>query len=337
MATDVSQAPTGPLPDGMSYDDRGLVARGVVARQMLRHRVEPRQGRTVHTCSFDYMAGNTMLAMHLAEIQLGGTKCDHRHLDETMGYIVSGAGYSVFRQDDDEDLIRVDWEAGDVLVVPTNTYHKHHNPSDQHKARQLSFRNTPLMRHLLHGGKGVYDIQDPLYHQNARFYTRFADQPDYFDVHEEIRPGLIRTNFIKNVVAEPLPDPDPDLGRGVAMQRYLMGGQRTLDVALIGIAPHGFVRGHNPLCEEAYLVLRGSGRTDLWNAAGVTRAVEWREGDVISPPLGVARQHVVDGDGEVRLLRVRNTALERAMGIEDNPKLDTVMPDRFPSMIEVVT
>ena len=321
------------LPTGLTYDDRGLVARGVVARQIATHRVEPRQYRTVHTCSFDYLGGNSMTSMHLAEIQPGGSKCDHRHLDETMAFIASGAGYSHYRQDDAKESIRTEWKVGDVIVVPTNAYHKHLNASPIDTARQLSFRNTPLMRTTLHGDKNTYLLTDTLYNLNARFVNRFNDEPDYFETREVVRPGLVRTNLIRQVVEEPLSGPDASLGDGVAMQRYLMGGQRTLDVALIAVKAGGVIRTHRPLAEEAFIVLAGSGRTELWDDHN-NISFEWTAGDLVSPPLGVFRRHFA-AEEETRLLRVRNVGIERALGYEEFGDLELAVPDRFPSLIEV--
>lgn len=329
------QSATTPMPLGLTYDDRGLVARGVVARQIATHRVEPRQGRTVHTCSFDYLGGNTMMSMHLAEIQPGGSKCDHRHLDETMGFIATGTGYSLYRQDDSKENVRIDWKMGDVIVTPTNAYHKHCNASEIQTARQLSFRNSPFMRTTLHGDKDTYALTDTLYNLDGRFTNRFNDEPDYFSLREEIRPGLIKTHFIRQIVDEPVPAVNPDYGEGVAMQRYDMGGQRTLDVALIAIESSGAIRPHRPINEESFIVLVGEGRTELWDDRDHSVTIEWMTGDLVTSPLGVYRRHLAGSGSEVRLLRVRNVAIERALGYEDFGSLELTIPERFPSLIEV--
>src|SRR5215218_9750600 len=104
--------------------ESGLVAEGMVARQVATHRVEPLPGRDLRTCRMDRLGGHTMTAMHLAEVRPGGHKCNHRHLDETMAYIVAGYGYTELRQSDYAAPVRAEWQAGDVVVVPTNAWHR---------------------------------------------------------------------------------------------------------------------------------------------------------------------------------------------------------------------
>lgn len=317
------------FPEEMAYTGTGLVSWGLVARQIPTHRVEPLPGRPMSTCRLDRMGGNTMFAMHLAQIPPGGYKCNHRHLDETLAYMVAGRGRTELRQSDYKGLTITEWEAGDVVVIPTNTWHRHVNADPDQPARQLSFRNTPLMNRILHGGGGTYTVKDRVYNRGGRFEERFDDEEDYFSVREELGPRRVRTNFVRQIASEPLGDDDPELGEGVAVRYFAMGGQLTLNVALVGISDGGFLRPHTPLAEESLLILRGSGHTDLWSPDGEQHTVGWQAGDVVCPPLGVRRRHVADG-GDVRVLKVRNVAIERALGIEvSEPALEAAVPDRF--------
>lgn len=312
------------VPEGLRLTATGLEADGVVARQLATHRVEIRPGRRMSNCRFDAMAGNTMTALHLSHVPPLDFKCDHRHMDETMGLVVVGRGRTELRQHDDAGITQAEWEAGDVLVTPTNAWHRHVNTHAEEPFRQLSFRNKPLMDTLVRGD----DTPEDLY--GAHFNRRFADEPEWFSVWEGTADGAIRTNFIRQVADQPLPAADPTLGRDVRVQRYLMGGQRTLDVAVVGMGPGGAMRPHCPLAEEALYVLRGSGQTDLWKAGGPARTVTWKQGDLVVPPLAVWRQHRASGQGAL-LLKVRNVAFERALGVEG---LDTGVPDRFPDLLE---
>lgn len=318
------------LPHGMEFHDRlGLIVHTMVARQLPTHTVLKRPTRHFPTCTFDQMSGNTMLAMHLANIEVDVVKCDHRHLDETGALILAGRGFSEFRQADDAEPLRVEWEAGDYVVIPSNAWHRHVNVTDT-DARQISFRNVRLMNSILHGGEAVYDAREGVYHSGARFLDRFADEPDYFTTRAQIAPGRVRTNFIKQAVAEPLPDDDPEYGHGVAIQSYWAGGQRTLDVAVAGIRAGGRMRPHRPLAEEAFYVLAGRGATDVWSEGGHARTIRWEAGDLVSPPLGAWRQHLAGDD--TRLFMVRNVVIERALGLSDHTsawQLDHALPDRL--------
>jgi quercetin dioxygenase-like cupin family protein len=331
---DGASVDTKDLPQGLEYGSQGLVARGILARDVHHHLILPRPNRPFPTCIFDELADNTMLGMHLAEMDPGSIKCDHRHLDETMVYILEGHGVCQYRQDDNAPVQEVDWGPGDLLVIPTNAYHRHvtHGPG---RARQLTFRNVKVMNSLLHGSRSMYDKVNGVYDQDgARFRNRYDDEPDYFERREVVRPGVVRTNLIRSLPNEALPAADPAHGTGVALQSYEMAAQRILDVALIGLAPGGHVRPHRPWSEEALLVLAGRGHSELWSDDGRHISVSWAMGDLLCPPLGTWRRHEAAPDTEVRLLRVRNLAVHRALGIEV-PPVDTtsIRIDRFPTLV----
>ncbi|TDC52793.1 cupin domain-containing protein [Jiangella ureilytica] len=323
------------LPAGLVYDRRrGLFLEAMVARQILTHPVAPRPGRRLSTCSLDRMSGNCTLGAQLTSMHPRSSKCAHRHLDETVTYVASGRGWSEYRQDDAKPKTRFEWEAGDVYIIPCNAWHEHFTLDDP-DTRKVGWRNSMLMDRLLLDGKNPYHDDDALYNQASRFPDRFDDQPDYFTVREQLSPRRVRTNLIKNVVAEPLPEPNPAYGTGASIMFYEMGGHRTLEVSLVGIQPGGYIRPHQALAEQSMVVLAGRGRTDLWGEDGRFVTVDWQAGDLIAPPFNLRHRHVNTGDTEVRLLRVRNTFLERALGLERAENLDTRLPDRFPARVEV--
>ncbi len=324
------------LPAGMEFGEvMGLYITAPVARGLAHHTTLPRPTRHFATATFDTMAGNTMLAMHLANMEVGVVKCDHRHLDETATFILAGRGYSEYRQAEEGPVLRVDWEAGDLLVIPSNAWHRHVNTQDT-DARQISFRTTRLMTSILHGGAGQYAKSEAVYHQGARFTDRFDDEPDYFTVREDLGPGRVRTNFVKQVAAQPLPAEDPEYGDGVAILALAMGGQRITDLAAVGIRAGGATRPHRPWAEEGVLVLAGTGRTEVWSESGARRTWRWGPGDLVSAPLGAWRRHTADGEQDVRLLIGRSTLIERALGLVDQSgpwRLDTPLPDRFSALV----
>lgn len=315
-------------PEGLYYDPaRGLVARGMLARQVPTHVLAPRPGRTFNTCKLDHLGGNTTLGIHLSEMAPGESKCRHRQLDETVTLVLSGQGRSEYRQRDGGDSVQVQWEAGDVYSIPCNAWHAHSNASDTEPTRKVAFKSGNLVNRILYGDNALYD-------QGPRFHDRFDDEPDYFSVQEQVAPDRIRTNFIKQVADQPVPAPDEALGHGVAVQHYDMTGQRVLAVSLTSIAAGGFVWPHRPLAEEAFVVLRGQGRTDIWREDGTARTIAWGAGDVVAPPFDVWRRHANTGTDEVRYLRVRNVFIERALGVDEPGYLRTSLPDRFPELME---
>jgi len=321
------------------FDERRqfLMVEGVVARGIPTFPLLPRPkranraadgstGAAPRAAAFDSLGGNTTLGVHLSEVPPGGEKQGHRHLDEATFYIVSGRGWSELRQGDDVPDQRVDWQTGDVVTIPSNAWHKHYNASPDEPALQIAFKNTRWLRKLFHSREFVYANE-------FRFPDRYDDEPDYWTRREEGNYGKVKTNFIHDVVREPV-TPDPGAGAGVGITRYSMGGHRTIDHALVEIAPGGSVRPHTPLAEEAMLILQGAGRTTLSTTDGRTTAFDWQAGDLVAPPFGVTRAHANTGEEPLRYWWVKNNFIERALGIKGNLSLDGSLPVRWPQAIE---
>lgn len=309
----------------------GVIARGIatfplVERPKRRARTEAGDGAAPRAAAFDSLGGNTTLGIHLSEVPPGGEKQGHRHLDEATFYIVSGRGWSELRQSDEGPDQRVDWQAGDVVTIPSNAWHKHYNGDPERPALQLAFKNTRLLRKLFHSREFVYQ-------NDFRFHDRYDDEPDYWSRREPGNYGKVKVNLITNIVSETV-EPDPDAGGGVAIRRFSMGGHRMIDHALVEIAVGGNVREHRPLAEEAMLILAGSGVTSLRAADGRTVDVDWTAGDLLSPPFGVRRAHRQVGEVPARYLRIQNNFIERALGIKGNLSLDGELPERWPTVIE---
>ncbi|TDC52782.1 cupin domain-containing protein [Jiangella ureilytica] len=315
-------------PEGLFYDPaRGLIATGMVARHVLTHQLAPRPGRTFPTCKLDYLGGNSTLGIHLSEMRPLESKCRHRQLDETITLILSGRGQSEYRQADDAETLKVDWQAGDLYSIPCNAWHLHSNVSDSEPTRKIAFKTGNFIGKVLYGKNSLYD-------QDIRFPDRFDDEPDYYTRAEELAPNRLRANIVRSLADQPAGPVDAEYGEGVSVRHYDMTGQRVLDVSVLTIAPGGFVWPHRSLAEEAFFVLSGAGRTDIWREGGVARSIAWRAGDVVAPPFDVWRSHSNTGTEDLRLLRARNVFLERALGVEGPARLGTVLPDRFPTLLE---
>jgi quercetin dioxygenase-like cupin family protein len=320
---------TAPASDrGVHYnaERQFLIVEGVVARDVPTFPLAARPKRKSRAVAFDSLAGNTTLGIHVSEVPPGGQKDGHRHLDEATFYILAGRGWSELRQADDKPDQRVDWEAGDVVTIPANAWHKHYNADLDRPALQMAFKNTRLLRKLFHS-------RDFVYANDFRFHDRYDDEPDYWTGRTEGNYGKVKVNIIKRVVEEDL-DPDPDAGEGVSIKRYAMGGHRMISHALLEIGVGGSIREHRHLAEEAFYVLTGRGRTHLRADDGRTASVEWQAGDLVAPPFGIWRSHEAIGDEPVRFFRVKNDFIERALGIKGNVSLDGEFPDRWPAVLE---
>jgi quercetin dioxygenase-like cupin family protein len=296
------------VPGTMRYDaDRQwLLVGGLVARQLADHVLAPRPKRDSRAAAFDELAGNTTLGVHLSEIAPGGRKRGHRHLDEAVIYVVSGMGWSELRQDDARPLQRIDWRAGSLLSIPVNAWHQHFNADPGSPCRQLAFKNTRLLRRL-------FGSREFVYANDFRFGDRYADEENYWTRREEDEGGQVRTNVILDCLDEVL-RPAPEAGTGVTLQRYAMGGHLMLEVSLVEIDPAGRVAAHQHAAEESIHILSGSGRTRIWHGSGEPEEIEWRAGDLLSPPFNTPREHLADGSMPARSLSVRNVFLDLALG-----------------------
>jgi quercetin dioxygenase-like cupin family protein len=316
---------------GTRYDARRqwLLPQGVVARDLARHPLFPRpkknaSGRS-YAVSFDELAGNTLLGMHVSRLQPGAHNRGHRHVDEALILIVAGEGWSELRQSDDAEMQRIEWQAGDLLAIPANAWHQHFNASAEHESRQLAFKDTRFLRNVFGSRRFVYD-------NDFRFEERYADEADYW-TSRTVEDGVVITNAIHGLADEPL-DPASWLGDGVRAARYRLGGHRNLEAAVTEIAPGGSITSHrHRLSEEATFVLAGSGVTELRPSGGPPVTFTWGPGDLFCPPLGVEHGHRSTGEGPARLLTVRNAALEHALKAIDDG-LDVAVPDRMPSIVE---
>lgn len=117
-------------------------------------------------------------------LQLGSRSGKHRHLAEECLYVLEGRGYDL-HQDCDVEITddyhwvpqdkvkRFEWEAGDVIYIPSNTIHQHFNADSGRPARLISTINRIFKQ------CGLNDLE------------QLEDSPDY-DPHVEITPDFVR-------------------------------------------------------------------------------------------------------------------------------------------------
>ena len=311
------------LPPGLYFDDRrGVVVEGIVARQLAAHPLGRRPNRTGYSVALNDLASNTAMTIYLVQLEPGDTKCDHRHLDETLTYVVSGEGYSELRQDDTRDITRFSWRAGDLYATPMNAWHRHVN-SGSAPARLLSFKNAPVVQRLLGGAPA--DVA------GVRLRDRFDDEPESFAAVRRRDDGTFVAGHVGQVGAEPPDEDDPQLGNGVAVQTFVLGGHRMLTCEVVRIRRGGMEAPTRPVAEEAMVCLQGEICTEIWSDEEPARSLTWCAGDLVSPPLGVWRRHANVGTGDAVVLRVRNVAIPLALGLGERDGL----PQRFPATLDV--
>jgi mannose-6-phosphate isomerase-like protein (cupin superfamily) len=95
------------------------------------------------------MAGNN-LKSHISEFPVGTYKKAHRHGPGAHLVLLSGdAGYSLlWTKEDRSDMVKVDWQVGSLVIIPSDgTFHQHFN-SGTKRARYMALRS---------GDQGFYD------------------------------------------------------------------------------------------------------------------------------------------------------------------------------------
>lgn len=74
----------------------------------------------------------------MQEIAPGGRSQKHGHQNPALMYVLNGEGYDI------HDGVRMDWAAGDMLIVPPGTVHQHFNASETEPARVLVVKTKPI-------------------------------------------------------------------------------------------------------------------------------------------------------------------------------------------------
>jgi quercetin dioxygenase-like cupin family protein len=85
---------------------------------------------------------NSLANMGLSQIDPGKSTGKHKH-GEAMIYVVSGRGYSII------DGKRYDWEEGDGMYIPPETFHQHFNLDQKNPAVYLRIVPGVLQLNLL--------------------------------------------------------------------------------------------------------------------------------------------------------------------------------------------
>jgi quercetin dioxygenase-like cupin family protein len=88
------------------------------------------------------------LQVHFVEIPPGKSNHGHGHQNEAVFYILQGKGYEIH---DDQ---RYDWEQGDLVVVHTDSVHRHFNDGDETaKALVMKAKSTWMYFGLIQQGR----------------------------------------------------------------------------------------------------------------------------------------------------------------------------------------
>ena len=240
------------------------------------------------------------LQVHFVELPAQSSNHGHGHQNEAAFYILEGAGYEIH---DDQ---RYEWKKDDLVLVHTDSVHRHFNPNDEKAvALVMKAKCTWMFMGLIQQGRsGPVERED-----------EFGPREDWSAIWT---PGVLERK--KVVSAADCPWEDTPLGR----VRVLNSPDRTdvrqfsVDVFELSI-PAGSRSGkHWKMADEVLYVLEGEGYSLHWEveaeiaekyyariAKEPTRH-EIRKGDTLYVPQNTVAQHFASDGTPLRLLSSQN-------------------------------
>jgi quercetin dioxygenase-like cupin family protein len=245
------------------------------------------------------------LQVHFVEIPPGKSNHGHGHQNEAVFYILEGSGYEI------HDDKRYDWEQGDLVVVHTDSVHRHFNDGDvKAKALVMKAKSTWMYFGLIQQGRsGPIDREAEFGPREewGRVWTAGVDERKKVvkpadTVWETTRDGKIRVLCSKDT---------PDV-------RVF-----SVDVFEQEIPPASRSAKHLHMADEVFYVLSGSGYGLHWEveaeiadryyarvALEPTRH-EFTAGDTLYVPQNTVHQQFNSSETEpLRLLSAQNRLIK---------------------------
>jgi len=117
--------------------------------RVLSFRDKPWKGGPQHYSKTGITPGTTAVGQsietHIEAYGPGAFGQKHGHLNSAVFFVIRGRGYDI------HDGRRIDWKAGDIMIVETGCVHQHFNDDPEEEAVLLVFKAKPLFlfMHLL--------------------------------------------------------------------------------------------------------------------------------------------------------------------------------------------
>jgi quercetin dioxygenase-like cupin family protein len=257
--------------------------------------------------------------VHFVEIPPGKSNHGHGHQNEAVFYILEGCGYEVH---DDKEYR---WEQGDLVVVHTDSVHRHFNDGDvTAKALVMKAKSTWMYFGLIQQGRSATIENGEQFgprEEWGRVWTRGLEQKKKVvkpadTVWETTRDGRVRVLCSKDT---------PDV-RVVSVDIYEQE-----------IPPGSRSAKHLHMADEIAYVLSGRGESLQWEVeaeiaeryyARVAKEPtrwEFSADDTVYVPQNHVHQYVNTGDEPLRLLVVQNRLIkylgyDNVVYLEDAPE-----------------
>ncbi|MBI4529771.1 MAG: cupin domain-containing protein [Deltaproteobacteria bacterium] len=282
-------------------------------------------------------ASNTIQSLHIHQelVAPGGITEKHGHQSEALFYILEGHGHDI------HDGERIDWQAGDVVLIPGSCVHQHFNGDPHRPARAMAIKAKPL--YLLLGLTLQYDVLgkpkehsatsagfQPEYwpsryaREEAEAYARGNLTTHYYDERiARVKPTASNGNLLQGskmlLRPEEMPWEDSAHGRLKHLLNERLGAASTaIDMYIQEIAPGSRSGKHVHTAEEAFFVIEGRGYDMHWDMELVltdryerripeqAKRFDWQAGDLVVIPSNVVHQHFNnDASARARILSIQ--------------------------------
>lgn len=250
------------------------------------------------------------LQVHFVEIPPGKSNHGHGHQNEATFYILQGSGHEI------HDGRRYDWSKDDLVVVHTDSVHRHFNDSDETAvALVIKAKSTWMYFGLVQQGRsGPVDDEE-----------RFGPRQDWSQIWtpgvedrtKVVKPASTRWETTRDGHVRIIASPDRTDQRLFSVDVYqqrIPAGSRSAK--------------HWHMADEVLYIMSGSGHSLHWEVeaeiadkyyariAKEPSRHEFKAGDTVYIPQNTVHQHVANDGEEVLLLSAQNR-LFRHLGYDN--------------------
>jgi quercetin dioxygenase-like cupin family protein len=259
------------------------------------------------------------IQVHFVEIPAGKSNHGHGHQNEAVFYILEGSGYEIH---DDQ---RYPWEAGDLVVVHTDSVHRHFNDgTEKAKALVMKAKSTWMYFGLIQQGRSGPIDDESAYGPREDWGAVWTDGVDERKkvvkpsdtVWETTRDGRVRVLCSKDT---------PDV-------RVF-----SVDVYEQEIPPGSRSAKHRHMADEVAYVISGPGESIQWQVeseiaeryyarvAKEPTTHPFVADDTVYVPQNHVHQYVNTGEEPLRLLICQNRLIkflgyDKVQYLEDAPE-----------------
>ncbi|MPZ92112.1 MAG: cupin domain-containing protein [Actinobacteria bacterium] len=245
------------------------------------------------------------LQVHFVELPPGKSNHGHGHQNEAIFYVLEGRGYEI------HDDLRYDWEAGDAVIVHTDSVHRHFNASEEERAVCLvvKAKSTWMFLGLIQQGRSGPVEDEDRFGPRVDWSQLWTPRSD--ELNKVVKSGdraweLTPDGHVKTILSK---GDDARAWSVDLFEQRIPGGSRSAK--------------HWHMADEIVYVLSGSGYSLHWEveaeiaeryyarvAMEPTRH-EFQTGDVLYVPQNVVHQHFNStGDEPLRILSAQNRLIK---------------------------